>query len=60
MWLHHNPTRSNEYNFILNDFTGLVSDTSDNLTIDAYYGNGGSHQGGFPIKDTNKYFNETM
>ena len=60
MWLHHNPTKSNEYNFILNDFTGLISDASDNLTIEAHYGHGGGVQGGFPINDTNKYFNESI
>ena len=42
------------------DFTGLISDASDNLTIEAHYGHGGGVQGGFPINDTNKYFNEII
>lgn len=58
--VHHNYDKDKEFAIYLNDFTGLISDASDNLAIEAHYGVGGGVQGGFPIKDTNKYFNETM
>ena len=58
--LHHNYNKDPMFTINLNDFTGLVSDISDNLTINANYGQGNGVQGGFHIHDTNKYFNEAM
>ena len=60
--LHHNPNRSNNnFNFIMNDFTGLKSDENDDLSITAYYGIGGGTQGGFPVREkTETYFNHDV
>lgn len=49
--MHHNPNpRNNNFDYVMNDFTGLKSDIADtDLSIEPYYGHGEGAQGGFPI-----------
>lgn len=49
--LHHNYEKKKDFTSLLNDFTGLKSDSSDNLLIEVDYGIiGNSVLGAFPCK----------
>ena len=58
--MHHNPGMKNkDFSNIMNDFTGLVSDSNDkNETIEINFGHGSGVQGGFPI--TREHMNSIM
>jgi hypothetical protein len=58
--LHHNPNpRNNDFDYIMNDFTGLISDSSDiDKSVTPSYGHGSGVQGGFPI--TREHMNSIM
>lgn len=57
--LHHNYNKDKNYTKIMNDFTGLKSDSSYNENVEIIYhinNRLNSVQGGFSINDVNKYY----